>query len=269
MVQKLFSVLGPFPLMNFWGPMAGIASSQWIAKAAAWVWRNEQPTLQFTYVPHLDYDLQRFGPNSPQAAKAIVDLCGALAPLFDAITSTDGRVVLLSEYSIHEVNGAIQPNLLLKEAGLLQLVGSEIDYEKSTAFALVDHQIGYLFSSDDSAWPLLAAAGISETPAELRPIHSRAGERCFQSPSNKWLDYRWWKDEVDAPAYASQVDIHRKPGYDPLELFVDLRTRKIASDAAMISGSHGRVETSLGIIAGLQNVTEICDVANELQRILI
>ena len=82
---SLFSQIGPFPLMNYWGPMAGIASSIWIAKASAIIWQQHQPQLQWSYIPHLDYDLQRFGPDSPQAVAAVKDMAAAIEPLVNAV----------------------------------------------------------------------------------------------------------------------------------------------------------------------------------------
>jgi predicted AlkP superfamily pyrophosphatase or phosphodiesterase len=135
LVPRLFKELGPFPLMNYWGPMAGIASSQWIAKAAAMVWQTEKPTLQLVYVPHLDYDLQRFGPGSAQAKKAVADVAAAVEPLLAAVLNDAGRIVLLSEYSIQPVERSIQPNVLLREAGFLvtrpTADGELIDYKQS------------------------------------------------------------------------------------------------------------------------------------------
>jgi predicted AlkP superfamily pyrophosphatase or phosphodiesterase len=253
LVPRLFKELGPFPLMNYWGPMAGIASSQWIAKAAARVWRTEKPTLQLVYVPHLDYDLQRFGPRSPQATKAVADVAAAIEPLLAAVLEDGGEVVLLSEYSIAEVNRSIQPNLLLREAGLLQTEntadGELIDYQRSKAFAMVDHQIAHLYSNDSQAAAEMAKAGLKVLDHRMLN-HPRAGEALLEAPAGAWLDYRWWKDAGDAPAFAATVDIHRKPGYDPLELFFDPATRKISQNAGLVRGSHGRVTAGEAIIIG-------------------
>ena len=240
--------------MNYWGPMANIQSSRWICQAGAWVWEHETPTLQLIYVPHLDYDLQRFGPGSGQAKQAVVDLSAAMEPLMSAIETSGGRAIVVSEYAVHPVSRSIQPNRILKEAGLLKLIGREIDYQRSTAFVLCDHQIGYLFSHDERAIELLKDAGL-ENVTSSAPGHRRAGDASVQAPEDGWLDYRWWSDEADAPEFASTVDIHRKPGYDPLELFVDLKTRRIASDASMVKGSHGRVNDLEGVALGLSSGT--------------
>jgi hypothetical protein len=252
LVPRLFKELGPFPLMNYWGPMAGIASSQWIAKAAAMVWQIEKPTLQLVYVPHLDYDLQRFGPASEQAKKAVADVTASLEPLLTAVWNDGGRIVLLSEYSIQSVDHSIQPNLLLKEAGLLVTRptpdGDLIDYKQSRAFAMVDHQIAHLYSKDPQAIELLEAAELQTLDRSILH-HPRAGDTLLQAPAGAWLDYRWWREPGAAPSFASTVDIHRKPGYDPLELFFDPATRKITQNAALIKGSHGRVWDGEAVLA--------------------
>ena len=162
-------------------------------------------------------------------------------------------MVVVSEYALHPVHGSIQPNRILREAGLLNVKDKEIDYESSAAFAMVDHQIGYLFSHDPSALRVLMDAGIERVPDAICPKHRRAGEACIQAPEGLWLDYRWWSDPADAPAFATTVDIHRKPGYDPLELFADFKTRQTATDAAMINGSHGRIHESEGIAIGFSS----------------
>jgi len=248
LVGRLFSELGPFPLMNYWGPFAGIASSRWIGAAAARVWREQQPGLQWVYLPHLDYDLQRFGPQSAQAAKAVSELAPVLDELVDEIHNSGGAVVLLSEYAMQPVSRGIRLNAHLREAGLLQTrlmpEGHLIDYGQSRAFAVVDHQIAHIYVRDsadcEAVGKLLSSLGADVL--DPRPIeHPRAGDLQVQSLADAWFDYRWWTDPAAAPTFATTVDIHRKPGYDPLELFMDMATRTIRQDEGLIRGSHGRV----------------------------
>jgi predicted AlkP superfamily pyrophosphatase or phosphodiesterase len=275
LVPRLSKELGPFPLMNYWGPMAGIASSQWIARAAASVWQVEKPSLQLVYVPHLDYDLQRFGPDSPQAQKAVADVSAALEPLLAAVWNDGGQVLLLSEYAIDAVEHSIQPNALLKEAGLLVTAPTEdgelIDYQRSKAFAMVDHQIAHLYSKEAAASDLLRAAGLQRLDRAILN-HRRAGDVLLEAPAGAWLDYRWWKQPADAPSFAATVDIHRKPGYDPLELFFDAATRKIAQNAALIHGSHGRATRGEAVLiaeaAASDSPLEMSQVAALVQGML-
>lgn len=246
LVQQL-ERLGPFPLMNYWGPLAGIASSRWIAQAAAIVWRELEPQLQLVYVPHLDYDLQRFGPDSPQAIQAVRDLSTALEPLLQTLLDAQAEVVVLSEYGMHRVRRAIQPNLLMHEAGLLATRkspdGELIDYAISAAFAMCDHQIAHVYvraSAKRPAVDVLEQAGAHVLDRSILD-HPRSGDILIEAPSDAWFDYRWWRSADEAPSFARMVDIHRKPGYDPLELFLDPATRGITQDAALVRGSHGVV----------------------------
>ncbi len=260
LVPTIFKELGPFPLMNYWGPMAGIASSAWIAKAAGIIWKRYDPQLQLVYVPHLDYDLQRFGPESEQAKKAVLDLSAALDPLFDSILADGGKIIVLSEYSIAAVSRPVALNRLLKNAGLLKTRstadGILIDYEASDAFALVDHQIAHLYLKEDAdRQRVLACVGAEEGLVVLgedsRINHPRAGEIQLEAKTGVWFDYRWWDSSDVAPSFATTVDIHRKPGYDPLELFLEPGTRSITQDNYRIRGSHGSSNLSNGVILGL------------------
>jgi predicted AlkP superfamily pyrophosphatase or phosphodiesterase len=281
LVGRLFKEFGPFPLMNYWGPMAGIASSMWIAKAAAWVWGNLSPALQWIYVPHLDYDLQRFGPGSPQAAKAVVDAAGAAEPLVNAVLESGGKIVLLSEYAMREVTASVAPNRLLAEAGLLvtrsTADGELIDYERSAGFAMVDHQIAHVYVRDAAAGKL-ARDILSHSPnlrvvdpASVDLSHRRSGDLILLSAENAWLDYRWWSEPSKAPGFARTIDIHRKPGYDPLELFWDRSANGVAQNGGLIHGSHGRTSVGEAIVAGelgSDHALAVTDVAALIERLL-
>jgi hypothetical protein len=268
LVPQLFKELGPFPLMNYWGPMAGIASSQWIARAAAMVWEMHQPQLQWTYIPHLDYDLQRFGPRSPQAQQAVADLTGALEPLLGAVLRTGGEIVILSEYVMTEVNTPIAINRLLAEARLLATRANDdgelIDYSKSAAFALVDHQVAHVYTRDAHATAAVRAlfsdhnSEISligrEEMQDLKLNHRRSGDLLAVAAPNAWFDYRWWSDPAKAPAFARTVDIHRKPGYDPMELFWDSATNGTSQNSSLVKGSHGRNDGPQPVLIGSPNM---------------
>jgi predicted AlkP superfamily pyrophosphatase or phosphodiesterase len=278
LVPRLFAELGPFPLMNYWGPMAGIASSQWIAKSAAIVWREHSPQLEWVYIPHLDYDMQRFGPDSPQAGQAVRDAATALEPLVAAVLDHGGKIILLSEYALSRVEESVQPNRILRDAGLLMTRqtadGALIDYERSAALAMVDHQIAHIYARDPAAIAqareALEARGIaaSEPTAGLR--HRRCGDLVLTAQPNLWFDYRWWSDAAEAPVFAKMVDIHRKPGYDPLELFWDRATNGISQNSALVHGSHGRVTEGQGIFLAEEGpvgpTIEAADVASVITR---
>lgn len=283
LVPALFSRLGPFPLMNYWGPMASITSSQWIAQAAAMVWREQMPQLQMTYVPHLDYDLQRFGPDSAQAAKAVQDVAAALDPLVSAVLDSGGSLLVLSEYAIHPVQGSIPINNILREAGLLATrshpAGNLVDYAASPAFAMCDHQIAHIYTKDAGATAAVreVLGGRGNMALWGRPEmreaglnHRRSGDLLAMSQTH-WFDYRWWSDPAQAPAFAGTVDIHRKPGYDPLELFFDPATRAITRNESLIKGSHGAppAEGAVLIGAGTSSPVRAQDVAGIVSRQLM
>lgn len=251
---ELQQALGPFPLMHYWGPAAGIASSRWIAAAGAKVLQQHQPDLALVYLPHLDYDLQRYGPVSEKAAAAVRELSGAAEGLLEAAEAGGYAVVVVSEYAISAVDGALMPNVALREAGLLKLTrnseGPQIDYHGSEAWAMCDHQAAHVYARTPAgrgaAEAVLAKLGVE--PAAVPVAHPRAGQLQVQAPQGKWLDYRWWRaeegtDPALVPDWATTIDIHRKPGYDPLELFSGAVPRRVATDAGLVRGSHGRVDT--------------------------
>ena len=263
LVRELFAELGPFPLMNYWGPRASIASSAWIARAAAAVWAKHEPRLQWVYVPHLDYDLQRFGPASPQANAAVAEVTTALQPLVESVLHSGGKIVLLSEYAIHPVDHCVAPNRLLADAGLLATRetadGRLIDYEQSTAFAMVDHQIAHVYIRKPELLTTVrrlfeAQSGLRvvkrDRLTDLRLDHRRSGDLLLYTPHGGWMDYRWWTNPADAPSFARAIDIHRKPGYDPLELFWDPAANGISQDASLVHGSHGAVQPGEAVLVG-------------------
>jgi predicted AlkP superfamily pyrophosphatase or phosphodiesterase len=273
---ELQKELGAFPLFDFWGPRAGIASTSWIARATARVIEEHSPTLTLSYLPHLDYDLQRFGPRDPRVEKALGEIDTVCGELFDLARHRGLRVVVLSEYGITEVSGAIHPNRLLREAGLLrvreELGREQLDPGASAAFAVSDHQVAHVYVRDparlDEVRRLLEAVpGVERALGrdEQRALgldHERSGEIVLVSAADRWFSYYFWLDDARAPDYARTVDIHLKPGYDPVELFLDPKlsspklrvARKLALrklgfrtlmdviplDASLVRGSHGR-----------------------------
>ena len=275
--NSLKADLGEFPFKNFWGPAAGLASSQWIAKAAQWIEQNQKPDLNLVYLPHLDYDLQRFGPRSPQARQARKEIDNLVGELIKFFENRGVDILILSEYAITEVNHAIPLNRILREHGLLKIkeeLGREtLDTFNSQAFAVVDHQVAHVIVQDinkhEEVRKLLENTdGVEKVldQAEQKNWgvnHERAGDFIVIAKKNAWFSYYWWLDDKRAPDYARTVDIHRKPGYDPAELLVDdeiqfplikaawfLLKKKLGFRALLkltplsgekIKGSHGRV----------------------------
>ena len=244
--DRLVRELGDFPLFSYWGPTAGIASSRWIAEAARRVLSVDRPNLMLVYLPHLDYDLQRYGPDGPAAAAAAAELDDVLAPLLASCTASGATVVVLSEYGIVPVSRPVDVNRALRRAGLLEVheqAGMEyLDPWTSRAFAVADHQVAHVYVRDpsdvDTARSVLAALpGIGRVldgpgKASLGVDHDRSGELVCLADPDAWFTYYYWLDDRHAPDFARGVEIHRKPGYDPAELFLDPTDRLVKARAA-------------------------------------
>lgn len=276
--DELQRKLGVFPLFRFWGPTADIISSRWIADASIEVMQRHNPTLTLIYLPHLDYNLQRLGPSDPAIASDIQAVDAEAGKLIDAARARDADVIVLSEYGITDVDRPIHINRILREQGLLEtrkeIGGWEtLDYGSSQAFAISDHQLAHVYvrrpeDVAEVAKKLKAVSGIEHVldrraQAEFGLDHERSGELVVVADRRSWFTYYFWLDDALAPDYARCVDIHRKPGYDPAELFVDpaLRFPKlriarrlaqkmlgfryymdvIGLDASIVKGSHGRL----------------------------
>jgi predicted AlkP superfamily pyrophosphatase or phosphodiesterase len=232
---ELTAALGTFPLFSYWGPGAGIASSEWICRAAERVMAIHDPDLTLVYVPHLDYDLQRYGPSSARATAAAASLDAVLGPLLDAASARGATVVALSEYGITRASRPVAINRALRSEGLLRVhtqAGMEyLDPWTSRAFAVADHQIAHVYVADPADLPVTrkvcaALPGVAEVldrPAKAAHglDHPRAGELVLLAEPDAWFTYYYWLDDAWAPDFARLVEIHRKPGYDPAELLFD------------------------------------------------
>jgi predicted AlkP superfamily pyrophosphatase or phosphodiesterase len=278
--DQLFSELGAFPLFNFWGPTADITSTRWIGQCAAQLFLRQQPTLTMVYLPHLDYDLQRFGPDDPRIATALQEVDAVCGELIHLAQRASASVIVLSEYGITPVSEAIPINRILRENNLLEVrreqAGEQLDAGASEAFAVADHQVAHVYVKRreriaEVADLLRRQPGIEEVwdDAGKRANgldHARSGELVAISTADRWFSYYYWLDDSRAPDYARTVEIHRKPGYDPAELYFDpalpspklramykLARRKlgfralmdvIGLDPSLVRGSHGRVTDS-------------------------
>ncbi|HUE73562.1 MAG TPA: alkaline phosphatase family protein [Pirellulaceae bacterium] len=254
----LRDALGHFPLQHFWGPIANIKSSAWIADSAALAMQSFRPRLFYIYLPHLDYAAQRTGPDSPPALKALSELDEVIGKLATDAEKAYGQVPLwlvASEYVITPVSHVTYPNRVLRQAGLLAVKnegdGERIDLAASRAWALVDHQFSHVFVQDADAATIgkvvdlfRGKEGIAEVVAggeraKYSMDHERSGEVILVSTANSWQAYYYWLDDAQAPKFARTVDIHQKPGYDPVELLFDFATKSIPLDATLVKGSHG------------------------------
>ncbi len=274
---ELQKELGRFPLFDFWGPRAGLASSRWIAQASARVIDRFRPTLALVYLPHLDYAFQRYGPDDPRSLEAVREIDAIAADLAALAQAGGAEVIVLSEYGITPVVGDVALNRLLRQAGFLATtdqIGFELlDAGASRAFAAADHQVAHVYvrdSSDVAAVKALLEAepGVERVldraaQRELSIDHPRAGELVAVASKDRWFSYYYWLDPEKAPDFAPTVDIHRKPGYDPAELFLDPKKRLLGARIAgklllkslgfrtlldvipthggLVRGSHGRL----------------------------
>jgi len=274
--DELQGALGMFPLFRFWGPGADIESSQWIARSALHVLEQHRPTLTLVYLPHLDYDLQRLGPNHPGIPAQVAAVDALCEPLLEKARALGAHVVVLSEYGVTEVSRPVHINRALREAGWLKVrieQGREqLDAGASDAFAVVDHQLAHVYVARPSLLPAVAEclAGLAGVEMVLDAAgqraagldHPRSGELVAVAKADSWFTYYHFMDDARAPDFARTVDIHRKPGYDPVELFIDPRIRfpqlavasrlarkaigmrylmdVIGLDATVVRGSHGR-----------------------------
>ncbi|MEA5457401.1 alkaline phosphatase family protein [Arcicella sp. LKC2W] len=273
--DKLQAELGTFPLFSFWGPNANIKSSKWIADASIWVDKVEDPTLSLIYLPHLDYCLQKFGVDFLKISKELGEVDKLVEDLVTYYKSKNAKIILLSEYGINNVNRPIHINRILRENGLISVrveKGLELlDAGISKAFATADHQIAHVYFNDLSEKERVKAIlenteGIAlvldeDGKKEYNLNHERSGDLVVMAEADSWFTYYYWFDDAKAPDYARLVDIHRKPGYDPVEMFMNPKNpliklragyklaRKLLGfrylmdviplDATLIKGSHG------------------------------
>jgi predicted AlkP superfamily pyrophosphatase or phosphodiesterase len=274
---ELTERLGPFPLFTYWGPGAGISSSDWIGRAAEHVLTGERPDLTLAYLPHLDYDLQRFGPDGEEAVAAARAVDAVASRLVAAAREADTAVVVLSEYGLTAARRPVDVNRHLRRAGLLDVYTQEgmeyLDPWTSRAFAVADHQVAHVYVRDPALVGTVRGL-LAELPGVAEVLdeegkrsagldHERAGELVAVAEPDAWFTYYYWLDDDRAPDFARQVEIHRKPGYDPAELLWDdtvpavklraggqlarkklgfrYRMKTVPLDPSGVRGSHGRL----------------------------
>jgi predicted AlkP superfamily pyrophosphatase or phosphodiesterase len=275
--RELQERFGTFPLFNFWGPNANLSSTEWIAKASLATFNEKRPDLTLVYLPHLDYCLQKYGPHDPRVRQEIRDVDRVAGELIDKTRARGAEVVVVSEYGIEQAEGAVRINQRLREAGLVavqETLGWELlDAGASRAFAVADHQLAHVYVRDPADLArvrqlLEKEPGIERVldeagKREVGLDHPRSGELVAIAEPGYWFAYYYWLDDARAPDFARTVDIHRKPGYDPVELFLDPDSRFVKARIAytlakkvagfrylmdviplkpeLVRGTHGRV----------------------------
>jgi predicted AlkP superfamily pyrophosphatase or phosphodiesterase len=265
--EKISYEIGKFDLSTYWGPFASNKSSTWIGRATELVLERQKPNILFTYIPHLDYIFQRegiFPKNLKEEIRFVDDIVGnIMKKTIDLGIREQTQIVILSEYGFSNVTSDIPLNRVFREHGLLavrEIEGREyLDFEYSLAFAMVDHQVAHIYIKGASVQQvkriLDGIEGIEivldEEGKKLMNIdHERSGDLIAICNCDRWFSYYWWFEEEKSPPFANKVDIHRKPGYDPSELFIDTKTKGIPLNGKMVKASHGRVP-SLSDDAGL------------------
>jgi predicted AlkP superfamily pyrophosphatase or phosphodiesterase len=275
LTESLERELGKFPFHTFWGPMAGLPCTEWIAHCGAAVMRRERPDLTLVYLPHLDYDPQRFGPAGSDMPRLVREFDDACVPLLDAAKQIGASVWVVSEYGHCQVSQAVYLNRFLREKGYLSVrlgpFGEQLETFASQAFAVCDHQLAHVYVREPadveplrellSQVPGVARALCGDERSEIGLLHPRSGEIILLARQDAWFAYPFWLDDKLAPDYARAVAIHHKPGYDPCELFLDPKIRfpklriirkvfqkklgfrmvldVVPLDASLVRGSHG------------------------------
>jgi predicted AlkP superfamily pyrophosphatase or phosphodiesterase len=275
--QELNTRLGMFPLFRFWGPATDITSSRWIADCALHIYQTRQPTLTLVYLPHLDYNLQRLGPGHPDVHRDLRGIDAVCGEIIDRVQQDGTQVIVLSEYGITRVEGPVHINRALRQSGLIRVreeLGRELlDAGASDAFAVADHQVAHVYVRSPER--IGEVKGLLESLPGVETVldqegkracgldHPRSGELVAISQADRWFTYYYWLDDARAPDFARTVDIHRKPGFDPVELFINPRLAApklrigwrllqvklgfralmdvIGLDTSLLRGSHGRV----------------------------
>ena len=280
--DELQQKFGTFPLFDFWGPATTVRSSQWIADASRYVVDKHDPSLTLVYLPHLDYNLQRIGPGAPEIATDLREIDAVCEELITGFEQKGMRVVVLSEYGINEVSRPVSLNRVFRNEGLIAVreeMGLELlDAGASKAFAVADHQLAHIYVNDPAHIPAVKTLveqqpGVSMVLAEEGQVayglwHPRSGELVAVAEPEAWFTYYYWLDDAKAPDFARTVDIHQKPGYDPVELFTNPAFRfpmlqvgrrlikkklgfrylmdVIPLDASLVKGSHGHLPADPG-----------------------
>jgi predicted AlkP superfamily pyrophosphatase or phosphodiesterase len=277
MRDRIKKDLGAFPFMNFWGPASGIESSKWIAASAKWIEEKHWPSLSLVYLPHLDYSLQRVGLNRPLIEEDLRQIDEVVGDLIKFYERRQIQVILLSEYGITDVDQPVHLNRIFREKNWLSIkdeLGTEtLDLGGSKAFAIADHQLAHIYVNDPALLNevrdvLERTPGVQQVLGKVEKHyvglnHERSGDLIAVADAKSWFTYYYWQDDAKAPEFARCVDIHRKCGYDPVELFVDptiafpklkvgyklvrklmgfrMKMDLIPLDATLVKGSHGRI----------------------------
>lgn len=270
-----------FNLMHYWGPLASGKSSDWIIGSLEHAMNKRRPDILFGYLPHLDYDLQRYGPGHAKAVKAASALAGMLERFIHACEQEGYDYVIFGDYEINPVKrGAVFPNRRLSDAGLFRTRNIRgmlyPDFFHYDAFAMVDHEIAHVYVSDPNKiefvrQSFIGLSGVSRvwTRNEASVVglnHPNSGELVLLAEPGAWFAYPWWTDKREAPDYATHIDIHNKPGYDPCELFFGWPPKSVSQNTRRVRGTHGRLcEVAWATsIHDMQDPRDLCELGERI-----
>ncbi len=272
----------PFNLFRYWGPFTSIQSTQWIVDATCEVMQSTYaPDVLLTYLPHLDYDQQRYGSQHPKSKKAFLELESLIEKIIDTAKQNHYEVIIVGDYAITPTRKPIYLNRILRENKLLtpRFVQDAcyLDLWKTPVFAVVDHQVAHIVVNDsaDTNEVKQLLESIDGVKRVFRPDNFPPNDWLVESNADAWFAYPWWNDNEKAPDYAYHVDIHNKPGFDPCELFMDFwpLPPHVSQKATRIGGTHGVAGENYPVLIGstlsnFQEVKTILDVAKELKKLL-
>ncbi|MBU2515686.1 alkaline phosphatase family protein [bacterium] len=276
--ESLRSRLGKFPLFKYWGPLAGIQSSRWIALSTSIILEEYSPDLFFTYIPHLDYALQKFGTQHNKSRKSAIEFRDLVLPMLREAKELGYKIILFGDSAIEDVKGVLYPNKILAEHGFLKLRNIEgmlyPDFFYTPAFALCDHQISHVYCNPSCIETL---AEVFENTKGIEEVftgnainmaglnHQKSGEIILKAAQGMWFAYSWWDRKSQKPEYASHMDIHNKPGFDPAELFFGFPPPSTCTDFSKVKGTHGAGRNPLALYSDLiDKDTDLYSMINEV-----
>ena len=239
MAQALEKLAGRFPLWRYWGPLASPKVGR---NCIAWfeqMTEMEDVDEGYLYLPTLDYAAQKHGSDSSADKAALREFNRQLERLADLCQRRGCALSVQGDYEITPVTASpVLPNVVLRRHDLFRTrtVGGMAypDFYQSSAFAMCDHEFCLVYGPEYAkAVEILLATGDFERPTDAeRAALGGSGDRLLLAKRGSWCSYVWWTDRREAPDFASHVDIHNKPGYDPTELFFFGR--------GVVKGTHGR-----------------------------
>jgi len=264
--RALIEELGPFPLHDWWGPRTSIRASRWIAGAARWIEEQQRPHLSLVVLPHLDRAAHISGPDPAAIAGSLAELDKLLGELLDFYADRGVAVIIVSEFGVVPVSRAIHLNRRFRQRGWIAVryaEGREVLHPGACeAFAAADMQVAHIYVRDPArlaevravvaAEPGVAVVLDAEGKRALHLDHPRSGDLVALAAPDAWFTYYFWHDDTVAPDYARTVDLFRKPGYDPLELFLD---PALNSGLSMMKLAMAMARDRLGVRSPLEVVS--------------